>query len=115
VAQFLNSEAVFKSWRLISFLLHQVNVVLQVFEGVRLKIAEVYYVVVVFKCVGETESVKVCALALLILIHIARNVIFIVFIIRRTLPVLGLEGIFGVSNVSAAARPFDVGLPILLG
>ena len=59
-----------------------VYVILQVSKGVGLKVGEVNNVIVVLKCIGKGQSVQTESLSFLVLIHIASNVLFVVFIVR---------------------------------
>lgn len=81
-AQLLYSETVLKRWCLISLLLKQINVVLEVLIGVWLEIGEIGYVVVMLEGIAERERVEIGALRFFIFVNVAGDVILIIVIVR---------------------------------
>ena len=84
-----------------------------------MEVGEEDYVIVILKSVTEAQCVHACTLRLFILIHIARYIILIVFVVRlnthtlirpriitySTLAVFRLEVVLPIANVEASSLP----------
>eukprot|EP00350_Pseudokeronopsis_sp_OXSARD2_P008100 CAMPEP_0170550902 /NCGR_PEP_ID=MMETSP0211-20121228/8912_1 /TAXON_ID=311385 /ORGANISM="Pseudokeronopsis sp., Strain OXSARD2" /LENGTH=390 /DNA_ID=CAMNT_0010857721 /DNA_START=52 /DNA_END=1224 /DNA_ORIENTATION=- len=112
VAEFLDLEVVLHEV-LLELLFDHKDVILQVTERVWLEVGEEDNVIVVFEAVGEAEGVQVERLGLLIIVHVVRDVLLIILIVRSRFTVLGFELVFVVLNILAAPLPL-VGLVLFV-
>lgn len=86
-------------------LIDQEEVILQVRQGVWLEVGEVCDIVLNFKLIAERQGVQSDHLRSLVLILVARDVLFVEFVIGGTLPDFGPEFVFVVADIIAASLP----------
>ena len=91
--------------------------------GVRLKVREEYCIIIISKSISKTQRIQVQRLRFLILIYVARNIIFIIFIVRlyslksnafthSRFTMLSFKAIFLILNIFTASAPTHTSIPL---
>lgn len=82
------------------------QVVFEIRIGVGLEVGKEHRVSIIFKLVLKRQSRQLNQLALLVIVHISWNIIFVVLIVGSRIPNLSfVQRVFSIGDISAATFP----------